>query len=322
MASYCEDILRNGFEKMTIVQPYDYEGEVICTLIRRKARLHSDRAVLYLHGFNDYFFQQEMADQFNNHGYNFYALDLRKYGRSWLPHQTFNNVRNLEEYFEDIDAAIQAIKSEGNSYLLLSGHSTGGLTAALYASSRGKKSAVNAMFLNSPFFNLNMNKFLREVLLPFTLKLNRNFPDKKVKGGFLSLYGESLHKDYYGSWNYNLNWKPNVSPGFNYGWLQAVRRGQNSINKGLYLHCPVLVMHSVKTIRVKKWSVELFYGDAILNVEDIKKGASQLKGRISVVEVPSGMHDLVLSVKPVREQVYHTLFQWLKQCHSNHHDQM
>ncbi len=30
---------------------------------------------------SDYFFQTEMADQFNQHGYDFYALDLRKYGR-------------------------------------------------------------------------------------------------------------------------------------------------------------------------------------------------------------------------------------------------
>ncbi len=29
-------------------------------------------------------FQTEMAEQFNQHGYDFYALDLRKYGRSHL----------------------------------------------------------------------------------------------------------------------------------------------------------------------------------------------------------------------------------------------
>jgi alpha-beta hydrolase superfamily lysophospholipase len=28
-----------------------------------------------------------MAEKFNQHGYDFYALDLRKYGRSHLSHQ-------------------------------------------------------------------------------------------------------------------------------------------------------------------------------------------------------------------------------------------
>ena len=32
-------------------------------------------------GFNDYFFQAEMGRQFADSGYNFYAVDLRRYGR-------------------------------------------------------------------------------------------------------------------------------------------------------------------------------------------------------------------------------------------------
>ena len=41
-----------------------------------------DRAVLYLHGRNDYFFQTHLADAFLSAGYEFYALDLRTCGRA------------------------------------------------------------------------------------------------------------------------------------------------------------------------------------------------------------------------------------------------
>ena len=41
-----------------------------------------DRAVLYLHGRNDYFFQTWLADALLEAGYEFYALDLRTCGRA------------------------------------------------------------------------------------------------------------------------------------------------------------------------------------------------------------------------------------------------
>ncbi len=65
----------------------DYEGKVEATLIERRAETSSDKAILYIHGFSDYFFQNNIADWANNLGLNFYALDLRKHGRSILLHQ-------------------------------------------------------------------------------------------------------------------------------------------------------------------------------------------------------------------------------------------
>ena len=64
--------------------PDDYEGKVIATLLRADSTAPSDRAVLYLHGYIDYFFQTHMAERFAGEEWNFYALDLRKYGRSLL----------------------------------------------------------------------------------------------------------------------------------------------------------------------------------------------------------------------------------------------
>ena len=84
-------------------------------------------AILYVHGYNDYFFQRELGDSVNARGYNFYALDLRKYGRSLRPHQDAFFCKDLGEYFADIDTALATIRSEGNERIWLMGHSTGGL---------------------------------------------------------------------------------------------------------------------------------------------------------------------------------------------------
>ncbi len=53
---YKEDILQEGFEQTTIHQPDDYEGKVIATLIRKRKKTTTSKAVLYVHGFSDYFF--------------------------------------------------------------------------------------------------------------------------------------------------------------------------------------------------------------------------------------------------------------------------
>lgn len=94
---YQDDILAAGFQQLTLHFPNDAQGQVIATLIRKKAAERTHKAVLYIHGFIDYFFQTEMAEQFNQQGYDFYALNLRKYGRSLRAGHTPYYVENLNE---------------------------------------------------------------------------------------------------------------------------------------------------------------------------------------------------------------------------------
>ena len=90
------DVLGPPYERRTIDLGSDDEGPVVATLVRRLAERRTGRAVLYVHGFVDYFFQTHLADFFAERGWDFYALDLRKYGRSLLAHQTPNFCRDLE----------------------------------------------------------------------------------------------------------------------------------------------------------------------------------------------------------------------------------
>ena len=62
--------------------------------------------VLYVHGWNDYFFQTPVADFWERQGARFFALDLRKYGRSIREHQTPGFIRDLATYDEEIGAAL------------------------------------------------------------------------------------------------------------------------------------------------------------------------------------------------------------------------
>ena len=158
---YEEDILGEGFQRTTLSLRDDYEGSAVATLVRRLSDTGNGRSVLYIHGFNDYFFQREMAWRLNERGFHFYALDLRKYGRSWLSHQKFNDIRDIRAYFEEITLALQMIREEGSRITVLLGHSTGGLIATLYAKEHGDSSLFDGIILNSPFFDFNKSWFVK-----------------------------------------------------------------------------------------------------------------------------------------------------------------
>ena len=75
-----------------------------------------DRAVLYLHGRNDYFFQTWLADALLEADYEFYALDLRTCGRAgagyWSPH----DVRDLRVHDEEIGEALRILYISSSNF--------------------------------------------------------------------------------------------------------------------------------------------------------------------------------------------------------------
>ena len=93
------DVLGEPYLAETLPLPPDEEGEVVATLVRRAAAGPTTKAVLHLHGFADYFFQTAYAEWWNDLGYDFYAIDMRKYGRSLRPPQTPNFVTDLRDYW-------------------------------------------------------------------------------------------------------------------------------------------------------------------------------------------------------------------------------
>ena len=53
-AQYKPDRLGEGFEAKTIAMPDDYSGRVVTTLVRSLSSCDTHKAVLYVHGYNDY----------------------------------------------------------------------------------------------------------------------------------------------------------------------------------------------------------------------------------------------------------------------------
>lgn len=68
---------------------------------------------------------------------------------------------------------------------------------------------------------------------------------------------------------------------------------------------------SSQSIYEKKWSGKFKEGDAVLNVKHIQYYAKKIKGNVTSCEIENGMHDLILSKKPVRERVYKKMFEWM-----------
>lgn len=305
------DVLGPGFEMTYVQQPDDYSGKVRCTVVRRCADAPSNRAILYVHGFSDYFFHKEMAEMFAGNGYNFYAVDLRKYGRSLLPGQRMFQVRDIYEYFADIDAAIGIIGSDGNSEAVLLGHSTGGLTTSLYMT-EAPSPMIKALMLNSPFLAWNMPPLIRDVAIPAVGMLGRFMPNVHVHQKADRGYAESLSQEYGGEWSCRKDWKPDVMPDPDMGWVRAIDKAQKELRKRK-IGVPVLLMHSAASVRKGDGPEKYRGADAILDVKSISKYGRLFGPDVTEVNFEGGLHDLALSRKDVRAKMYEVMLGWLRE---------
>ncbi|MFG2003599.1 alpha/beta hydrolase [Spirillospora sp. NPDC048911] len=311
-----EDILGPGYEAIELPLGNDAEGEVVATLVRRRCPGDepSRRAVLYVHGFVDYFFQAHLADFYVERGFDFYALDLRKYGRSLRPHQTPNFVQSLSDYYPEIDEAVRIVREEdGHDVLLLNGHSTGGLVAALWADRVRGEGLVDGIFLNSPFLDIAEPLVMRKVGAGLARALRRPFPQAKLPAAVSDRYTRSLHRDHDGEWDFDLAWKPLLGFPVRVAWLAAIRRGQLRLHAGLDIDVPVLVMASARSVRpTPKLAVaDLSSADAVLDVAHMARWAPRLGRHVTLVRIDGGLHDLVLSPKPARDEVFAELTRWM-----------
>ncbi len=312
-AQYAPDILGNSYVARTLQMPDDYEGPVVCTLIKKPALPGVKQAVLYVHGYNDYFFQQALGDSVNHHGYNFYAIDLRKYGRSIRTHQKPFSCKDISEYYADIDTVLAVIQSEGNSRVILMGHSTGGLIGSLYIDNRRQKQPVDALILNSPFLDMNMSWLMEHIVIPVVSFIGKLFPTLTVQGQGIASYAESLLKQYHGEWTFDTDWKLLHSPAKKAGWLKAIHHAHQKVQKGLLLPCPVLVLSSDKSFpETKNWQDEYLSADIVLDVEDIQRYGARLGDQVTCQRIPNGIHDLILSPQPARDNAYQAIFSWLE----------
>ena len=299
-----------------------------------------ERAVLYLHGRNDYFFQTHLADAFLQAGYEFYALDLRTCGRAGIGHPSPHDVRDLRIHNEEIGEALRIIRSEhGHGVVVLNGHSTGGLQAAIWAADH--PGSVEAVVLNSPWLQLNASGLIRSYGSAYVDVLSRRSPERIIDnpaeakarkrlaaeaasapspdgaeaGGSgpveADLYVRVLHRRWGGEWDWDLRLKPSPAFPVRAGFLAGIRRLQREVRHGLGIEAPVLVCCSTTSSSPEASPEEALHSDIVLSVEQIIERAAFLGTDVTVRQIPGGVHDLALSPSPAREEYLATVTGWL-----------
>jgi len=308
------DVLGDEFERRTITLEPDDEGDVVVTVVRHvpptAEPLRPARAVLYLHGWSDYFFQTELARTWHGLGAAFYAVDLRKYGRSLRPHQTPGYVDDLDAYDADIAAGLDAIREDLGVHvaIMLMGHSTGGLVAALWA--HRNPGVVRGLVLNSPWLELQGSSVARTVSTPAIRQLARFQPRAPLPSIDPGYYARTLRDRDDGDWNIDDVWRPVPAFPVRAGWLRAVITGHARVAAGLSISCPVLVLLAERSLFSTRWSEEMRRADIVLDVEPLARRASHLGRVVTLVRIPDGMHDLSLSAPEPRARFFAEIVRW------------
>lgn len=297
----------------------DGEGDLVATLVRRGPEHDGNgHAVLALHGYTDYFFHTELADRFAERGFSFYALDLPKCGRSRREGQTAHFTTDLARYDHELERALEIIAADtGNATVCLYGHSAGGLIITLFAdrlrrTGRLATHHVGGLILNSPFFDLHGPAILRTAptsaaLIALARLRKLSVIRKPTEGG----YGTTLHRDYGGEFDYNLDWKPLGGFPVTLGWINAIRRGQARLHRGLDVGVPNLILRSDRSVTETSDPTAMQRGDAVLDVRQIARWSGCVGNHTTVAPIADAKHDVFLSVAEARAAAYRELDRWL-----------
>lgn len=320
MTAWQPDVLP-GYWQQTLPLGHDPDGEgrLVATLIRRGDGGRGRRAVLALHGYTDYFFNTELADHFAARGFTFYALDLHKCGRSRQAGQTPHFTTDLADYDAELERALEIIAADAEGSepleLCLYGHSAGGLIATLWLdrlTRRGVAARIRGLVLNSPFFDLQGPAILRTAPTSAALialaRLRKLYVIRKPS---LGGYGTSLHRDYGGEFDYDLDLKPLGGFPITFGWINAIRRGQARLHRGLDVGVPNLVLRSGHSVAEVPDPESIQRGDAVLDVHQIARWAGCVGNHTTSAPITDAKHDVFLSLAEPRAAAYRELDGWL-----------
>lgn len=320
------DVLGEPFEQKTLPLGADDEGDVFATVIRLlpehaplgglfgDRRPFADIDVLYVHGWSDYFFQARLARFWAERGARFFALDLRKYGRSLREGQTPGYITDLATYDADIGAALEAMgrgpDGSGERRLVLFGHSTGGLTLSLWAGRH--PGAVASVILNSPWLEFQLSAMTRAAIAPVLgihSKLRPFDLWPQVDLGFYArAQAEAADPD--DPVSVELAWRPEQTMPVHVGWMHAVIAGHALVAAGLGISVPVCVLLSARTALPTRWGDDLTRADSVLIVDDIARASLKLGSSVTIERIDGALHDVFLSRPEARADAYARLERW------------
>ncbi|MEJ1193329.1 alpha/beta hydrolase [Pseudarthrobacter sp. CCNWLW207] len=269
------------------------------------------RAVLFLHGWSDYFFNVDLARFWTERGYEFFALDMHNHGRSLRPDAPGGYVANLADYDAEISKAIGIISGDGpEPELTMMGHSTGGLVAALWVSDH--PGAASHLILNSPWLEMHGNSFVRRAASTMVGPMARFRPEAILRLPERGFYWRTISSSAEGEWALDDRYRPPMAFPLRAGWLSAVLAGHARVARGLGIEIPILVLLSGGSANGPFWTEEMRRTDAVLDVNIIALRALTLGRTVTVERIDGALHDVFLSPARVRADAYARLERWLR----------
>lgn len=310
------DILGAEFESLAFSAAGNDGVERTATLVRlrpdgkRPPREHR-RAVLFLHGWSDYFFNTDLARFWSSAGYDFYALDMHNHGRSLRPEFPGGYVANLADYDAEIEVARRLIsQGSGPAPLTLMGHSTGGLVAVLWASDHPQD--VSHLILNSPWLEMHGSSLVRRAASSMVGPVARFRPEAVLRLPERGFYWRTISSAADGEWALDDRYRPPMAFPVRAGWLNAVLAGHARVARGLDIEVPILVLLSRRSANGLFWTEQMRSTDAVLDVNVIGARALTLGRTVTVERIDGALHDVFLSPAAVRTDAYGRLARWLK----------
>ncbi len=308
------DAVVPGFERARIGLPRaerapgDPEGLLTASLIRHHPARRR-RALLYVHGWSDCFYQAHLADEVESWGMDFHALDLRRYGRNLVDGQMAGWITDLSEYDQEIDAAMSIIRAEHDEVTIM-GHSTGGLIVPLWVARHPNR--VDGVILNSPWIDLQGSAMTRLVAGPVTKAVKQASATTVMPLPSHDNFGRSVRREFGGEWDIPFEKSHGDVFVVRAGWLNAVLAGHARVEEGLGIDVPILTMLSARSDLSSTWNESMRGADTVLDVERLAAASVHLGGHLTLVRVTGGLHDLVLSAPPVRAEVFAQMRRWVK----------
>ena len=280
-------------------------------------------AVLFIHGWSDYFYNTGLAEFFTGLGYPFYAVDLHNHGRSLTTHELGGYVADLADYDAEILAAHAVIaqehpaarqltgtgSSDGTTPIILMGHSTGGLTATLWA--HHHPGLVSHLILNSPWLEIQGGAAIRRAATPL-VQLADLRPLMRMRVPERSFYWRGISDEAYGEWPVDKKLRPPHAFPVRAGWMKAILAAQQEVAAGLKLPMPVLVLLSAKSMLGPIWSDAMLRADVVLDVRSLALRTLSLGNSVTLERLEGALHEVFLSPKPVRDDGYARMARWLR----------
>ena len=320
IVSVQDDFLGSNFKAFTL----NAAEQQLCTLVNYQTspQTQSDKtAILYVHGYTDYFFQTEQAVFFEQLGFNFYAVDLHGYGRSIRPFQADHNKNHFSDYFYDLDACLKTMSNQGVQNCIILGHSTGGLIVSRYLSSHYQATNLGVeiigLILNSPFLSLPMPLREEKWRLPLYKIISKTFSRVTFASKKNTLYAQSIHSSLNGEWAYRLDWKPSQGSPLSFQWLKEIMQEQEVC---LQSRCniPTLLCRSSHSTYQQQNLTDILQGDAVLDVENMEAKAKHIYTHLDIAIIDNGFHDLLLSPLATRLAYLNKVQHWLSINYLNH----